>query len=40
MINWWKNKATNRFENLTRDDRIRHKLELWNSDEIDFDIIR
>ena len=40
MIDWWKNKATNRYEKLKKDGRLRHELELWNSDEINFDIIR
>lgn len=40
MIDWWKNKATNRYENLKKEGRLRHELELWNSDEINFDIIR
>lgn len=40
MVNWWKKKATNRFENLKQDGRLRNKLEVWNENPDDIDIIR
>lgn len=39
IIKWWKNKASNRFETLTKEGRIRTELEVWTSGK-DIDIIR
>ena len=41
IIDWWKKKATNRFENLKKDNRIRNELEIWtNNGNTDIQIIR
>jgi len=32
IIQWWKNKASNRYENLKSQSRLRTELEVWNSD--------
>ena len=41
IIDWWKKKATNRFENLKKDNRIRSELEIWtNNGNTDIQIIR
>jgi len=42
MIEWWRNKATNRYEKLLADGRVRHKLEVWTDKEIqkNVDIVR
>ena len=39
MIEWWKKKATNRYNNLKKDGRLRTELETWNV-RSDIDIIR
>jgi len=39
IINWWKNKASNRYETLQKDGKIRTDLEVWTNDK-SIDIIR
>jgi hypothetical protein len=39
VIEWWRNKAINRFETLKSEGRLRTELEVWTSDK-DIDIIR
>lgn len=39
QINWWKNKASGRYEKLKMENKFRTKLELWSSDN-DLEIIR
>lgn len=39
IIRWWKNKATNRYETLKSEDRLRSELEVWTSGK-DIQIIR
>jgi hypothetical protein len=39
LIEWWRNKATNRFETLNGDNRLRTELEVWTSGK-PIDIIR
>lgn len=39
IINWWKKKATNRYNNLKQDNRLRRDLEIWTKD-AKIDIIR
>ena len=39
ILNWWKGKATKRYENLKKDNRFRDKVELWTDDD-DIQIIR
>lgn len=39
LILWWKNKATNRYENLQSENRLRNELEIWTSGK-HIDIIR
>ena len=29
IIEWWKKKATNRYNNLKSDNRMRKELEIW-----------
>lgn len=40
IIEWWKKKASNRFENLQREGRIKNKLETWNTNADEIEIIR
>jgi hypothetical protein len=40
VVDWWRKKAVNRFENLKADGRLRTKLETWNTNASDIDIIR
>jgi hypothetical protein len=41
VVNWWKKLATKRYEKLTREDRIRQTLEVWNQETMnEIDIIR
>ena len=41
VIQWWKNKASKRYESLKADGRLRTELEIWKRDNIDtIDIIR
>ena len=40
VVDWWRKKAVNRFENLKSDGRLRTKLETWNMNADDIDIIR
>ena len=39
VVDWWRKKASNRFENLKADGRLRTELETWNISD-DIDIIR
>jgi hypothetical protein len=39
VIDWWKKKASNRYETLKSDGRLKKDLEVWTG-EINFDIIR
>ena len=39
VVDWWRKKAVNRFENIKKDGRLRTKLETWNMSD-DIDIIR
>jgi hypothetical protein len=39
VIQWWKGKASNRFETLKSENRLRQDLEVWTSGK-DIDIIR
>tara|TARA_R110002073_G_scaffold208734_1_gene369118 strand:+ start:233 stop:1363 length:1131 start_codon:yes stop_codon:yes gene_type:complete len=40
VVDWWKSKASNRFETLKNDGRLRTQLETWNMNADDIDIIR
>ena len=40
IISWWKKKAVRRFENLKEEGRLRTKLETWNTNPDEIDIIR
>ena len=40
VVDWWRKKAVNRFENLNKDGRLRTELETWNMNADDIDIIR
>jgi len=33
IIQWWKRKATKRYEKLKKDGRIRNRIELWTEDD-------
>ena len=39
IINWWKKKASNRYENLKAEGRIRSEIEVWTGEK-ELDIIR
>jgi len=39
IVTWWKNKATNRYETLKSEGRLRTELEVWTSGK-DIQIIR
>jgi len=39
IIEWWKNKATNRFISLKNENRVRTEIEVWTSGK-EIDIIR
>jgi hypothetical protein len=39
LINWWKNKASTRYESLKSEGRLRTELEVWTKD-MEIDIIR
>ena len=39
IINWWKKKATKRYDKLKQEGRFRDKVELWTNDD-DIQIIR
>jgi hypothetical protein len=39
IIEWWKNKATNRFISLKNENRVRTEIEVWTNGK-DIDIIR
>ena len=41
IVNWWKKKASKRYENIKSEGRLRTELEVWRKDNIDsIDIIR
>tara|TARA_Y100000991_G_C21794154_1_gene272563 strand:- start:309 stop:635 length:327 start_codon:yes stop_codon:yes gene_type:complete len=40
VISWWKNKAGKRYDNLKTEGRLRNKLETWNVNPDEIDIIR
>jgi len=41
ITEWWKRKATSRYETLQSENRIRMEQEIWNADTMDkIDIIR
>ena len=40
LITWWKNKASKRYEKLKSEGRLRTKLETWNTNPDEIDIIR
>ena len=41
LIEWWRKKAINRYENLKKDGRLRSELEIWTNDgNTDIQIIR
>ena len=40
IIEWWKKKASKRYESLKADSRLRTKLETWNTNPDEIDIIR
>ena len=41
IVEWWKKKATKRYNNIVSDGRVRKELEVWNQDTMDkIDIIR
>jgi hypothetical protein len=40
IIAWWRKKASLRYENLKNDGRLRTKLETWNTNADEIDIIR
>jgi len=40
VVDWWRKKASNRFETLNSDGRLRTGLETWNMNADDIDIIR
>ena len=41
IIEWWKKKATKRYDNVVADGRLRKELEVWNQDTMNkIDIIR
>jgi len=39
IVQWWKKKASKRYEKLKKEDRFRTKVELWTDDD-DIQIIR
>ena len=39
VIRWWKRKASNRYEKLKKENRLRTKLEIWEPGS-DLEIIR
>ena len=39
VVEWWRNKASRRYDTLQSDGRLRHDLEVWNTNE-NIDIIR
>ena len=41
IIQWWKRKATSRYENLKKENKVRKELEVWNAETMNkIDIIR
>ena len=39
-VDWWKNKASKRYESLKADGRVRHNLETFNRNPDEIQIIR
>jgi len=40
VIEWWRNKASKRYETLKSEGRLRTTVETWNVNADDIDIIR
>lgn len=40
IVSWWRNKAAKRYEQLRSDGRLRTKMETWNTNADEIDIIR
>jgi len=40
LVAYWKNKSSKRYEKLLTDGRLRTKMEVWNENPDDIDIIR
>lgn len=40
LVQWWKKKATSRWNKLNEEGRLREKLEVWNENPDEIDIIR
>ena len=41
MVQWWKRKASNRYQKLVNEGSVRKKLEVWNANTMNsIDIIR
>ena len=40
VTEWWRNKASTRYETLSKDDRLRTVVESWNVNADEIDIIR
>ena len=40
IVSWWRKKASRRYEALREDGRLRTKLETWNKNPDEIDIIR
>jgi len=40
IVSWWRKKASKRFEQVKADGRLRTKLETWNTNADEIDIIR
>ena len=40
VVEWWKKLASKRYDKLKSEDRLRTKLETWNVNAEDIDIIR
>ena len=40
ILEWWRKKATKRYDSLVADDRLRTKLETWTHNPDEIDIIR
>jgi hypothetical protein len=41
IVQWWRKLAIKRYNNITKDGRLRKELEVWNKDSMDkIDIIR
>lgn len=40
IVDWWRNKASKRYDSVKRENRLRTKLETWNVNADEIDIIR